>query len=81
MKSTSTPPKIDNHKHYILGPLVTYVRIIFRKGLNRVHNRGTFSVNNNNNKYKYALHWFSLIAISSKYAFFGEEIRFSISNL
>ena len=53
MKCTSTLPKIDKHKHNILSPLVTCVRIIFRrKGLNRVHHRGTFSVSSNNNKMK-----------------------------
>ena len=58
MKFTPTPPKIDNHKHNILSPLVTNVKIISRRrGLKRVHYKGTFSVSSHNNKCKYALCW------------------------
>ena len=40
-------------------------RIIFRrKGLNRVHHRGTFSVSSNNNKCNYALHLKSCMVLS-----------------
>ena len=39
----------DNHKHNILSPLATNVKIIFRrKGLKRVHYKGTFSVSSHN---------------------------------
>ena len=31
MKHTSTPPETENHKHYILSPLVASVRRILRK--------------------------------------------------
>ena len=73
------PPKIDNHKHNILNPLVTSVRIIFKKGLNRVHHGETFGVSSNNNKCKYALHWYSLMSISSKYTLICTKIRFNNS--
>ena len=62
VKFTPTPTKIDNHKHNILSPLVTNVKIISRRrGLKRVHYKGTFSVSSHNNKCKYALCWYSLI--------------------
>ena len=48
VKCPSTPSKIDNHKHNIIG--LFCVRLSFRKkGLNRVHHTGTFYVSSNNN--------------------------------